>query len=383
MRIAPKTSVFERTSARCRANGAINLGQGFPDGCGPLTVREAAARAIIDGPHHYPPMPGLPALRQAIAAHYGRHHGLALDPDAEVTVTSGATEAIAAALLGLVSPGERVVIIEPAYDAYAPLAERAGAEVVRVALQPPEWRLTAEMLEAACAGGVRMIVVNDPMNPTGRRFTAEERGAIRDAAVRHDTLVLADDVWEWVVPPDAVHAPLIADPVLRERTVKIGSAGKIFAFTGWKVGWMCAAPELTRHIRATHQYLAFTTPPALQTAVAAGLEEDAPWLAAMRAEVADGRARFEAGLRNAGYAVLPSDSTWFLCVDLAASGVEMDAEAFCDRMIDGFGVAGIPVSAFAEKAPPRSVVRFCHAKSAATLDAAVERLAAAREALGR
>ncbi|MFN7399797.1 MAG: aminotransferase [Sandaracinobacter sp.] len=380
--IPVKTTIFEFMSARAAATGAINLGQGFPDGAGPQSVRAAAARAILDGPHHYPRMRGTDALRAAIAGHYAATQGLAFDPAHEIVVTSGATEALASALLAMVRPGDGVIVIEPAYDAYAPLVRRAGGLPQFVRLRPPGWRIDAALLEAAVTPATRLILVNDPVNPTGRMLDRQERAAISGLALKHDLLIVADEVWEEVRPEGRAHVSLGADPALAGRVVKIGSAGKIFQVTGWKVGWACAPVELAARIAATHQYLTFTTAPALQQAVAYGLETERAWLAQMRAEVAAGRARLADGLAAAGYAVLPSEATWFLSVDLTTSGIALDDVAFCTAIVDGHGVAGIPVSAFFEGAGvPTNVVRFCHAKAPATIDGALQRLAKARAAL--
>ena len=381
--IPVKTTIFEFMSARAAATGAINLGQGFPDGTGPESVRAAAARAILDGPHHYPRMRGTDALRAAVSGHYAATQGLRFEPATDIVVTSGATEALAASILALVRPGDGVIVIEPAYDAYAPLVRRAGGVAQFVRLRPPCWRIDAKLLEAAVTAKTRVMLVNDPVNPTGRMLDADERAAIRDVALAHDLLIVADEVWEEVRPEARPHVSLAADPALAGRVVKIGSAGKIFQVTGWKVGWACAPAELAARIAATHQFLTFTTAPALQQAVAEGLGAERAWLAGMRAEVAAGRARLADGLAAAGYAVLPSEATWFLSVDLAASGIPMDDVAFCTAIVDAHGVAGIPVSAFFEGAGvPTNVVRFCHAKAPATIDAALERLARARTALG-
>jgi N-succinyldiaminopimelate aminotransferase len=380
--IPVKTTIFEFMSARAAATGAINLGQGFPDGAGPERVRAAAARAILDGPHHYPRMRGTDALRAAVSGHYAVTQGLAFDPATDIVVTSGATEALACAILALVHPGDGVIVIEPAYDAYAPLVRRAGGLPQFVRLRPPGWRIDRALLEAAVTPATRAILVNDPVNPTGRMLDADERTAIRDVALAHDLLIVADEVWEEVRPEGRAHVSLAADPAIAGRVVKIGSAGKIFQVTGWKVGWACAAAGLAARIAATHQFLTFTTAPALQQAVAEGLETERAWLAGMRAEVAAGRARLADGLAAAGYAVLPSEATWFLSVDLAASGIALDDVAFCTRIVDDHGVAAIPVSAFFEGAGvPTNVVRFCHAKAPATIDAALERLAKARAEL--
>jgi aspartate/methionine/tyrosine aminotransferase len=380
--IPVRTTIFEAMSARAVATGALNLGQGFPDAAGPPSVREAAARAILAGPHHYPRMRGTDPLRAALGAYYAQTQGLAYDPATEIVVTSGATEALAAALLALLAPGDAALILEPAYDAYAPLIRRAGAQVQRVGLAPPDWRLTRAALEAAITPETRAILLNDPVNPTGRMLDADERQAIAEVALAHDLTVVADEVWEEVRPTTRAHVSLAADPALRDRTVKIGSAGKIFQLTGWKVGWALAAAPVTARIAATHQYLTFTTPPALQQAVAEGLATERPWIAAMRAEMDASRTRLVGGLTAAGYAVLPSEATWFLNIDLAASGLALDDVAFCTALVDRHGVAAIPVSAFFETpGAPTNVVRFCHAKAPATIDAALERLAKARQAL--
>jgi aspartate/methionine/tyrosine aminotransferase len=381
--IPVRTTIFEHMSALAVASGAINLGQGFPDGAGPPAVREAAARAILAGPHHYPRMRGTDTLREAVGAFYAETQGLCYAPGSEIVVTSGATEALAATILALLAPGDGAMLLEPAYDAYGPLVRRAGAVPQPVRLQPPGWRIDRALLEAAVTPQTRIMLVNDPVNPTGRMLDADERMAIREVALAHDLVVVADEVWEEVRPAGRPHVSLAADPLLRERVVKIGSAGKIFQLTGWKVGWACAAPALAARIAATHQYLTFTTPPALQQAVAEGLAAERAWLKDMRAGIEAGRAHMADGLAAAGYAVLPSDATWFLSIDLAASGISIDDVAFCEALVSGHGVAAIPVSAFFEGAgAPTNVVRFCHAKARTTIDPALERLAQARRALG-
>jgi aspartate/methionine/tyrosine aminotransferase len=380
--IPVRTTIFEMMSAKAVAAGAINLGQGFPDAAGPESVRAAAARAILEGPHHYPRMRGTDALRGAVHAHYRATQGLAFDPATEIVVTSGATEALAASLLALLAPGDGAIIIEPAYDAYAPLVRRAGAVPQFVRLQPPLWRIDRAMLEAAVTPATRLILVNDPANPTGRMLDEDERAAIRAVALAHDLLILADEVWEEVRPRARSHVSLAADAALAGRVVKIGSAGKIFQVTGWKVGWACAPGELAARIAATHQYLTFTTPPALQQAVAEGLASESAWLETMRADIEAGRARLASGLQAAGFAVLPSEATWFLNVDLAASGIALSDMDFCLRLVERHGVAAIPVSAFFEgEGVPGKVVRFCHAKASETIDAALARLAGAKRDL--
>lgn len=377
--IPVRTTIFEQMSARAAATGAINLGQGFPDSAGPPSVREAAARAILDGPHHYPRMRGTDALRDNLSAFYAETQGLSYAPGSEIVVTSGATEALASTILALLAPGDGAILLEPLYDAYGPLVRRAGAVAQPVRLTPPGWRIDRAALEAAVTPATRAIVVNDPVNPTGRMLDAAERAAIRDVALAHDLVIIADEVWEEVRPNSRPHVSLAADPALRDRVVKIGSAGKIFQLTGWKIGWALASADLAARIAATHQFITFTSPPALQQAVAEGLARERAWLPEMRDEIEAGRARLANGLQAAGFAVLPSEATWFLSIDLAASGISMDDVGFCEALVNRHGVAAIPVSAFFEgEGAPVNVVRFCHAKAELTISAALERLQKAR-----
>lgn len=375
------TTVFERMSGLARRHGAINLGQGFPDDPGPLPVREAAARALIDGLNQYPPMRGLPQLRAAVADHYARTQDLTLDPDAEIVVTSGATEALAAAFTALISPGDEVVLFQPLYDAYLPLVRRAGGVPRLVTLAPPHWRFDRAMLEAAFSERTRMVVLNSPLNPAGIVTPDADLALLAEFCVRHDTIAVCDEVWEAVVFDGRRHRPLMGFPGMRERTVKIGSAGKLFGMTGWKVGFLMAAPPLAKALAAAHQFLTFTTPPNLQAGVAWGLSHHRAWFDEMPAALARSRDRLTQGLRAAGYVVLESQATYFLNVDLAASGVRVDDATFCERCVTEHGVAAIPVSAFYAETPVTAVVRLCFAKADATLDAAIERLAAARAAM--
>ena len=367
------TTIFEAMSARARATGAINLGQGFPDGRGPEDVLAEAARALLEESNQYPPMAGTPALRQAVADHYRAHQGLDLD-SSEVIVTSGATEALAAAIFALVSPGDEVVMFQPLYDAYLPLVQRAGGVAKLVRLEPPEWRITAEALAAAASERTRLVILNSPLNPTGSMITLAELVLLADFCVSHDAIAICDEVWEHVVFDGAVHRSLMTLPGMRNRTVKIGSAGKIFSLTGWKVGWMCAAPAIASVLAKAHQFLTFTTPPNLQAAAAYGLGKDAAYFAEMRAGYQRSRDRLAAGLSKLGYAVLPSRATYFLNVDLTASGIAMGDVAFAEWLIEQAGVATIPVSAFYADDAVTNVVRLCFAKQDATLDAALERM---------
>ncbi|CAM5772810.1 aspartate aminotransferase [Labrys miyagiensis] len=370
-----QTSVFETMSRLAREHGAVNLGQGFPDGAGPLDVREKAAEAVVSGWNQYPPMLGLPELRQAVAAHYERFQGLSLDAEGEVMITSGATEAITDALMAVVSPGDEVILFQPMYDAYLPLVLRAGGVPRFVTLKPPQWRLTREALEEAFTPRTRVVLFNNPLNPAAARFSDEDQALLAEFCVRHDAIAICDEVWEHVMFDGREHRPLMSFEGMRERTVKIGSAGKIFSLTGWKVGFVMAAPALLRVIAKAHQFFTFTTPPNLQAAVAYGLGKDDAYFAGMRADFQRSRDRFAARLGELGFVTLPSEATYFLNIDLSASGIEEDDVSFCQRLVRERKVAAIPVSAFYAENAVRSVVRLCFAKRDETLDAALANLA--------
>jgi aspartate/methionine/tyrosine aminotransferase len=315
----------------------------------------------------------------AAAEHYKRFQGLDLDWESEVTVTSGATEALAASFLALIEPGDEVVLFQPLYDAYAPLIRRAGGTIRLVRLQPPDWRIRPEALEAAFTEKTRLVVFNNPLNPAAVVFPQEDLDLLARACVAHDVIAVCDEVWEHVIFDGRIHTPLMSLPGMRERTVKIGSAGKMFALTGWKVGFILAAPELSAVIAKAHQFLTFTTPPNLQAAVAWGLGNSREWFDKMPQVLAKSRDRLASGLRAAGYAVLDSGGTYFLNIDLAGSGIVTDDRSFSLTTVKESGVASIPVSSFYEADPVTSVVRLCFAKGDATLDQAVERLALARQ----
>lgn len=372
---ALETSVFEVMSQLARETGAVNLGQGFPDDPGPEDVRRKAAEAVVEGWNQYPPMMGLPELRQAVATHYKRWQGLDLDPDSEIMVTSGATEAIAGALMALIAPGDEVVLFEPMYDAYVPLVRRAGGIPKFVTLTPPHFGLTEEALAKAFSPKTRVVLFNNPLNPTATIFGAADLDLLAGFCNRFDAIAVCDEVWEHVVFDGHRHVPVLGRPDMRERTVKISSAGKIFSLTGWKVGLVMAAPAIMRVLAKAHQYITFTTPPNLQTAVAYGLGKEDGYFEGMRADFQRSRDRFATGLRDLGFQVLPSAGTYFLNLDIAPLG-ESDDVDFCRRLVMENGVAAIPVSAFYAEGAVRTVVRFCFAKRDATLDAALERLAA-------
>lgn len=376
-----ETTIFETMSALARETGAINLGQGFPDGDEPPELIEAAARALRDKSNQYAPGAGLAPLREAICGFYDRRQGLTLAPE-QVVVTSGATEAIAACILGLVRAGDEAILFQPAYDAYAPLVRRAGGVPISLQLCPPEWCYSMEALEAAISPRTRVLILNDPLNPAGTVASEAELDAIAALCVRHGLLVVCDEVWEEVRFDQRPHRSLMALPGMAERAIKIGSAGKVFGLTGWKTGWLCAAPELASALSRVHQFLTFASPPALQWAVAEGLALPDQWFEGRNRRWAASRRRLADGLTEGGYAVLPNQATWFLCADLARSGIPLSDRAFAERAVRDAGVASIPVSALFEgPGAPTNVVRFCFAKPDDVIDAAVERLAAFRRAL--
>ena len=298
-----------------------------------------------------------------------------------MTITSGATEAIAASLFALIAPGDEVLLFEPLYDAYLPLVLRAGGVPRFARIEAPDWRITEEMLARAFTPRTKLIVFNNPGNPNGRVYGAEELALLADFCVRHDAIAVCDEVWEHVTFGAAAFSSLLAAPGMRERCVKIGSAGKMFALTGWKVGIVCAAPRLTNAIAKAHQFLTFTTPPNLQRAVAFGLAKPKTEFDTARAALQASRDRLGAALTSAGYSVIPSEGTYFLSVDLRSSGIACDDATFSRRAIEEAGVASIPFSAFYAQEPVTHLVRLCFSKTDATLDEGAARLATTRKLL--
>ncbi len=371
-------TIFDVMSGLARKHGAINLGQGFPDAPGPEFVRRAAAEAVMHGLNQYPPMAGIPDLRQAVAGHYGRRQNLELDWEREVIITSGATEALAASFLALLSPGDEAILFQPLYDSYAPMVRLAGAKAVLARLEPPHFRFDRFMIEALITPKTKVIALNNPLNPAAVVYGAEDLTLLAGICVAHDLICVCDEVWEEVVFDGARHLPLIAMPGMRDRAVKIGSAGKMFGLTGWKVGFICAAPPLLSVILKAHQFLTFTTPPNLQAAVAEGLNNPGDWFETMPAELQRSRDRLTAALTSEGFEVLPSAGTYFLNIDLAASGVKEPDRDFALRAVAEHGVASIPVSAFYEENPVTNILRLCFAKSDEVLDEGARRLAKAR-----
>jgi N-succinyldiaminopimelate aminotransferase len=371
------TSIFEAMSALAREHAAVNLGQGFPDDRGRLDLRKAAADYVIDGHNQYPPMMGLPALRQAVAAHDRRFYGLEVDWQTEVLVTSGATEALFDCYLGLLEPGDEVVLFEPAFDAYAPMLRRLGAVIRSVRLVPPSWSLPREELAAAFSPKTKLVLLNSPMNPVGKVFTRDELMFLAWLVEQHDVFVVCDEVYEHLVFGKVPHIPLMTLPGMRERALRIGSAGKTFSLTGWKVGYITAAAQVMRPITKAHQFVTFSTAPNLQHAVSVGLGLPDEYFHGLGAPLARSRDRLASGLATLELPVLPCDATYFLVLDITRwLRPDEDDVAFCRRLVVDAGVALIPMSAFYEAASHRHLVRACFCKEDATIDAALQRLSA-------
>jgi len=368
------TTIFEVMSRMAKESGAINLRQGFPDVDGPEDIRRFAAEEIVNGKNQYPPMMGVPELRKAVAASNARFYGLDVDWETEVLVTSGATEAISDCLAALVEPGDEVVLIEPLYDCYLPLVRRAGAIPRQVRVTPPDWRLDTEALAAAFNEKTKAVLLNNPMNPAAKVFDPAELAAIAELVVAHDAIAICDEVYEHILFDGRKHTPLMTLPGMRERTVRIGSAGKTFSLTGWKVGYVTAAPALLDPITKAHQFTTFTTPPALQKAVAYGLGKDDSYYQGLAGDLQHKRDHFGRGLQRIGFDVVPCAGTYFITADMRSVGVEDDDVTACRRLTTEAGVTAVPVSAFYQSDAPTHFVRFCFSKRDVVLDGALDRL---------
>ncbi|MFI6444856.1 pyridoxal phosphate-dependent aminotransferase [Kitasatospora sp. NPDC050543] len=368
------TTIFAEMSALATATGSINLGQGFPDTDGPAEIAEAAVRAIRDGHgNQYPPGPGIPELRTAVAEHQQRFYGLGYDPDTEVLVTAGATEAIAAALLALLEPGDEVIALEPFYDSYAACIAMAGATRVPWTLRAPDFRPDLDRLRALITPRTRLLLLNTPHNPTGLVLTPAELAAVAELAVEHDLLVVTDEVYEHLVFATG-HHPIAALPGMRERTVSISSAGKTFSFTGWKVGWVTATAPLVAAVRTAKQYLTYVSAGPFQYAVAEALRLPDEYFAGFRAELLRKRDLLSTGLRAAGFQVFDPEGTYFITTDITPLG-EKDGLEFCRALPERCGVVAIPNVVFYDDAEAgRSLVRFTFCKRDEILAEAVARL---------
>ena len=367
------TTIFAEMSALATRTGSINLGQGFPDTDGPEEVKAAAIAAIRHGPNQYPPGPGIPELRDAIALHQARFWGLGYDPDTEVLVTAGATEAMAAAILSLCEVGDEVVTFEPCYDAYPAVTALAGARLRVVLLEPPTYGFDPDALRAAVGPRSRLLLLNSPHNPTGKVFTRGELEAIAAVCCDHDLIAVTDEVYEHMVY-DGTHTPLATLPGMRERTITISSGGKTFAFTGWKVGWACAAPPLIDAVRTVKQFLTYVNAAPLQPAIALGLGLPDRYYEELAAALEAKRDLLCAGLDQAGFDVFRPAGTYFVTTDIRPLG-ETDGMAFCRALPERCGVVAIPTQVFyADPARGRHLVRFTFCKREEVLEEAVARL---------
>ena len=367
------TSIFQHMTMLALKHEALNLGQGFPDQDGPISLREVAAKQLIDGPNQYPPSKGLLSLRQAVAAHAAKFYGLSFDPEDEVLITSGGTEAVTGALMAMAGAGDEVVMIEPTYDSYRPMAEAAGATVKAIKLEPPGWRLEEAALRAVIGPKTRAILINSPHNPAGRAFSREELETLARVVQETDAVVICDEVYEHLVYDGKPHIPLATLPGMRARCVRIGSAGKIFSLTGWKVGWVTGPRELVSVVTKAHQFLTFTTSPALQQGVAHGLTHEMDFPLQLTKRLQKNRDVLAAGLSRMGFEVQPCEGTYFLTAGISKLTNEKDF-AFCERLIREAGVALIPLSAFFKSGEPDTFVRFGFCKQQSLIEQALERL---------
>src|SRR5690348_3120064 len=367
------TTIFTHMSALAVKHNAINLGQGFPDEDGPASIREAAAKVLREGPNQYPPTRGVMPLRTAIAKHAKRFYDLDFNAETDVLVTSGGTEALTASIMGLAGPGGEVVLIEPAYDSYGPIAEAVGAKVKTLKLAPPAWKLDAEALAAVITPNTRVVMLNSPLNPIGRAFTREELEGVARVIARSNAVVVCDEVYEHLIFDGREQIPLMTLPGMRERVVRVGSAGKMFSLTGWKIGWVTGDAKLIDPIAKAHQFITFTTSPALQLGVAHALEHEMDFTLGLTKTLQANRDVLADGLRKIGFKTLSCEGSYFLTADISGLTNEPDT-AFCERLVAEAGVALIPLSPFFSGGKPDHLVRFAFCKRRALLEDALERL---------
>ncbi|MFZ4810107.1 MAG: pyridoxal phosphate-dependent aminotransferase [Ilumatobacteraceae bacterium] len=369
------TTIFAEMSGLAIATGSINLGQGFPDYDGPTEVLDAAVEAIRGGLNQYPPGPGMPVLREAIAEHQLRFYGLTFDPDGEVLVTAGATEALAGALLGLLDTGDEAVVFEPMYDSYQACIALAGAVAKPVTLRPPTYGFDIDELRAAITPKTKLILLNTPHNPTGKVFDRAELQIIADLAIEHDLIVVADEVYEHLVFDGAQHVAIASLAGMRDRTLTISSGGKTFNTTGWKIGWLCGPRPLVAAARTAKQFLTYVNGGPFQPAIAVGLRLPDSYFAELAADMQSKRDQLVPGLVEAGFDVYPTNSTYFVTVDVRPVRADGDGMAFCRELPHRCGVVAIPNEVFyANRHEGRHLVRFAFCKRSAVLDDAVIRL---------
>ena len=369
-----QTTIFETMSRLAMETNAINLGQGFPDVDGPEDIKKIAADFIMSGSNQYPPMLGLPQLRQAVANCNKRFYELEVDWNTEVLITSGATEALCDSIFAIVEEGDEVILIEPLYDCYLPLVRRAGGKVKTVRLTPPDWNLNLKELEEVFSEKTKMILLNNPMNPAAKVFNDSELAKIAELCVKYDVYALCDEVYEHIVFDNNSHKPLMMFEGMRDRTVRIGSAGKTFSLTGWKVGYITASSQLLAPISKAHQFVTFTTPPNLQAAVAFGLEKTLSYFDSLKLEMQTKRDRIVSGLNNLGIPTLPCAGTYFVTCDFSKFNLGDNDAEIAERLTREAGVASVPVSAFYVNDLPMSCIRFCFCKRDEIIDEAVKRL---------
>ena len=368
------TTIFSVMSGLAVQHGAINLGQGFPDTDGPLEIRERAARALVEGPNQYPPMPGIEPLRQALAAHARTFYDLSYDWRTEIVVTSGGTEALTASIMAVVKPGDEVILFEPAYDSYRPVIEAVGGTVRPIRLQAPGWSLSEDMLAQAFNDRTKAVILNSPMNPAGKVFSDAELAMIASYLERFDAVAICDEVYEHLTYDGIAHRPLATRPGMRARCLRVGSAGKIFSLTGWKVGWVEGDAALVSTVAKAHQFITFTTPTALQLGIAHGLEHCQQYYMALARELEGNRDYLAAQLAKLGLRPLAAQGTYFLTADFSGLGFNGTDVEFCRQMVERAGVAAIPLSAFYSADTGQKLIRFAFCKQRHVLEEAVARL---------
>lgn len=368
------TTIFTVMSQLATDHNAINLGQGFPDQDGPLDIRQKAAAAMINGPNQYPPMMGMVELRQAVAEANKRFYDLEVNWRTEVMVTSGATEALADCIMGLINPGDEVVMIEPLFDSYLPMVQRAGGIAKMVRIEPPGWKLPKEDLAAAFSDKTKLILLNSPHNPAGKVFNLKELSYIADLVKKYDAYAVCDEVYEHLLFDGRKHIPLMTLPDMRERCLRIGSAGKTFSVTGWKIGYITAGAELISSVAKAHQFNTFTSPPGLQLAAAYGLYKDDNYFNELSGKLEAKRDRLAVGLDEIGFETMKSEGTYFLTADFRPLGFRGTDEEFCHHITTKAGVGAVPFSAFYQDVDVDHFVRFCFCKGDALLDEAIGRL---------
>ena len=370
------TTVFEVMSRLAIEHGSINLGQGFPDGSGPRHILEKAARSLYYPPNQYPPMLGLPKLRKSVAIHNKRFYGIEVDWETETMISTGATEGLAACFFGLLDPGDEVVLIEPLYDCYLPIIKRAGGVPKLVTIRPPKWDLDPVELRAAFSEKTKLLLLNSPQNPASKVYTLEELSLIADLVKEFNVIAICDEVYEHMAFGDNKHIPLMTLPGMRDRSIRIGSAGKTFSLTGWKVGYLTGHRDLIKAVAKAHQFLVFTTAPNLQRAVAFGLQQENDYFDQLNSEMKSKRDRLSASLNKiTGFKPVNCQGTYFLFVDIAETGFSGTDIEFCKYITIEAGVTAVPVSAFYKSKAPGNFIRFCFAKEDVLLDKATARLA--------